>query len=71
MLWARPHRSEAHKKEPMLNASNGRRPNMSDSLPYIGVAMVEVSMNAVTTHDIWARPPRSLTMVGRAVETML
>jgi len=32
--------------------------------------MVEVTMNAVTTHERWASPPRSLTMRGSAVLTM-
>ena len=32
--------------------------------------MVDVTMNAVTTHERCARPPRSLTIRGSAVLTM-
>lgn len=36
-----------------------------------GVAAVEASRYAVTTHDRWFRPPSSLAMVGSAVETIV
>ncbi len=47
------------------------RPYWSPSLPHSGVAAVDASRYAVTTQDRCSRPPRSLTMVGRAVETMV
>ncbi|MNT99283.1 hypothetical protein D3C72_2420960 [compost metagenome] len=49
----------------------GRRPYWSASLPYRGMVAVEASTYAVTTHDRWAMPPRSSTMRGKAVATML
>lgn len=47
------------------------RPKRSPNLPTSTVATVSASRYEVTTHDMWAAPPRSATMVGRAVPTMV
>src|SRR4051794_9220548 len=44
---------------------------MSPSFPYSGVDAVVAIRYAVTTHDRWLIPPRSPTVVGRAVETIV
>ena len=44
---------------------------MSPSLPYSGVETVAASRYDVTTHERWLRPPRSPTIVGSAVETIV
>jgi hypothetical protein len=35
------------------------------------VVTVEANRYAVTTQEMWAAPPRSRTMVGRAVDTIV
>ena len=47
------------------------RPNRSPSLPASAVAIVSASRYAVTTQDRWVAPPRSPTMVGNAVPTIV
>ena len=47
------------------------RPNRSPNMPIRTVMIVSASRYAVITQDRWVPPPRSLTMVGRAVETMV
>ncbi len=54
----------------MAKKNSGLRPWVSDRRPYRVVVAVAVSMKAVTSHDMWARPPRSPTMRGSAVLTM-
>src|SRR4051794_21062319 len=49
----------------------GLRPYMSPSLPYSGVDAVDASRYEVTTQERWLRPPRSPTIVGSAVETIV
>src|SRR5437879_5774018 len=44
---------------------------MSDSLPYSGVAIVEVMRNAVVAHACREKPPRSSAMVRIAVDTIV
>jgi hypothetical protein len=70
MDWDRPHNMEPARKIRIETKKAGLRPNTSLSLPYNGVVIVEATMNAVTTHDKCASPPRSLTMRGSAVATM-
>ena len=40
-------------------------------MPYTGVTAVCASRYAVTTQEMWLRPPRSPTIVGSAVETIV
>ena len=40
-------------------------------MPAIGVAIVEASRYAVTTHESCEMPPRSPTIVGSAVDTIV
>ncbi len=47
------------------------RPYRSLTLPYSGVDAVDVNKYAVTTHDKWSKPPRSPTIVGNAVATIV
>ena len=56
---------------PALSWKTSLRPNRSPNLPASTVAIVSVSRYDVTTHDTWAPPPRSPTIVGSAVETIV
>ena len=47
------------------------RPYWSPSFPYNGVTTVCASRYAVTTHERWSKPPRSPTIVGSAVDTIV
>ncbi len=47
------------------------RPNRSPNLPTSTVATVSARRYAVTTHDMCAAPPRSDTIVGSAVPTIV
>jgi len=71
MLCAKPHSTEPSRKVASAVKIIGRRPYWSASLPYSGIVAVDASTYAVTTHDKWFMPPRSPTMRGRAVATML
>ena len=71
MFCAMPHSAEPIRKITMAVWKSFLRPYWSPSLPHRGVAAVEASRYAVTTQDRCSRPPRSLTMVGSAVETMV
>ena len=71
MLFASP-----QKNEPTMNTStpswNTRlRPNRSPNFPASTVDTVSASMYAVTTQLTWPAPPRSPTMVGSAVDTIV
>ncbi len=55
----------------MAARKTGFRPYMSPSFPYIGVDTVDASRYAVTTHERWFSPPRSPTIVGSAVATIV
>ncbi|MCY1302879.1 hypothetical protein D9M68_766840 [compost metagenome] len=46
--------------------SSRRRPKLSESLPYSGVVTVDTIRYAVTIHDRWPNPFRSLAMAGTA-----
>ena len=55
-----------------IDAWNSRlRPYWSPSLPHSGVEAVVASRYAVITQEMWFSPPRSPTIVGRAVDTMV
>ena len=71
MLCAWPHSAEPIRKIRMQIWKTVLRPNMSPSLPHSGVVAVEASMYAVTTQDRWLAPPRSPTIVGSAVATIV
>ncbi len=47
------------------------RPNWSPSLPTTAEVIVCANKYAVTTQDTWLPPPRSPTIVGSAVDTMV
>ena len=71
MLFARP-----QKNEPTMNTAtpswNTRlRPNRSPNFPASTVDTVSASMYAVTTQLTWPAPPRSPTIVGSAVDTIV
>ena len=51
--------------------STSLRPYWSPSFPYTGPATVEESRYAVTTQERSETPPRSPTIVGNAVETIV
>src|SRR3954469_20633103 len=69
--WARPHSADPIRKRTSAACSTTLRPSRSPSFPYSGVTIVTASRYAVTTHDRCARPPRSPTIVGSAVETIV
>ena len=71
MLCAWPHSAEPIRKMTIDAWNSVLRPNWSPSLPHSGVDAVVASRYAVTTQDRWLRPPRSPTMVGSAVATMV
>src|SRR5437868_7569215 len=71
MSCAMPHSADPTKKITMEVWNSRLRPYWSPSLPHSGVEAVEASRYAVTTHDRWLSPPRSLTIVGRAVDTIV
>ena len=71
MLAARPHIAEATTNTAAETWKSSLRPNWSPNLPASTVAMVSASRYDDTTQDRCSAPPRSPTMVGRAVETMV
>ena len=71
MVWESPASADATTKTTTADWSINLRPYRSEILPQMGVLTVEARRYAVTTHERWLRPPRSLVMVGRAVETMV
>ena len=71
MLPASAHINEAPTKRPALSWKISLRPNRSPNFPARTVAMVSVRRYDVTTHETCDPPPRSATMVGRAVETIV
>ncbi len=71
MFRAWPHRAEPIRKITIAPRKRYLRPYWSPSLPQTWVVAVEASRYAVTTQDRWDRPPRSLTIVGSAVETIV
>ena len=71
MFCARPHSSEPMTKISALSWKMRLRPNRSPNLPTIAAAIVSASRYAVTTQDRCPAPPRSPTIVGSAVATMV
>ena len=71
MFWERPARAEPVKKMTMAVWKIRLRPKRSLILPQRGTDTVDVRMYAVTTHDSCRSPPRSPTIVGRAVATIV
>src|SRR6478735_447056 len=71
MFCASPQRAEPIRNTTRPTCSTILRPYWSPSLPYSGVTIVCASRYAVTTHEMWSKPPRSPTIVGRAVETIV
>ena len=71
MLRDWPHSAEPTRKITIAPRNRYLRPYWSPSLPQTCVVAVEASMYAVTTQDRWDRPPRSLTIVGSAVDTIV
>src|SRR3954452_20628208 len=71
MPCASPHSAEPTRKITSAACSTTLRPKRSPSFPYSGVTTVTASRYAVTTHEMCSRPPRSPTIVGSAVETIV
>src|SRR5664279_569010 len=71
MLQAKPHRIEPSRKSPMPNSMIGLRPNRSDSLPYTGTETACASRYTENSQGNWENPPRSATIEGTAVATMV
>ena len=71
MVWDRPHRADPIRKITIAAWNSRLRPYWSPSLPHTGVEVVVASRYAVITQDRWFSPPRSPTIVGRAVDTMV
>ncbi len=71
MVCERPARAEAVTKMMMLPMKIHFRPSRSPNLPPRMVAIVWVSRYAVTTQLMCSAPPRSPTIVGSAVDTMV
>ncbi|CAM5676116.1 hypothetical protein SSPIM334S_07189 [Streptomyces spiroverticillatus] len=71
MSVARPHRNEPVMKMIAEIWKTTFRPKRSPNLPTRTVATVSARRYAVTTHDMCAAPPRSETIVGRAVPTIV
>src|SRR5664279_757404 len=71
MLQAKPHRIEPSRKSPMPNSMIGLRPNRSDSLPYTGTETAWASRYTENSQGNWENPPRSATIEGTAVATMV
>ena len=71
IVVASAHIRDAATKIPALSWKISLRPNRSPNFPASTVAMVSVRRYDVTTHDTCAPPPRSPTMVGSAVDTIV
>src|SRR5579864_7505134 len=71
MLVLRPHSADPIRNSVTAPWRIRLRPYRSPSFPYSGVTAVWASRNALVTHDRWVRPPRSLTIVGSAVATIV
>src|SRR5579875_510150 len=69
ILRLRPDSADPIRKIAIAASNMCLRPYRSPSLPHIGVETVDASRYAVTTHESWSTPPRSPTIVGRAVAT--
>ncbi len=70
-FWAAPHSADPARNTTIATWSTTLRPYRSPSLPYSGVTAVWASRYAVTTQEMWFSPPRSPTIVGSAVDTIV
>ncbi len=66
----------AHSSDPSRNSaapatSTGLRPKVSESLPYTGRVTVTASRYPEKSQEKTEKPPRSPTICGTAVETMV
>ncbi len=68
---ASPHIAEAPTNRPAASWKTRLRPNWSPNFPASTVAIVFASRYDDTTHDRCSAPPRSPTIVGSAVETIV
>ena len=66
-----PQRADPMRKITIAPRNRYLRPYWSPSLPHTWVVAVLASRYAVTTQDRWLSPPRSLTIVGSAVDTIV
>ena len=66
-----PHSAEPARNSTTLIRNIRLRPYRSPNFPISAVMMVSASRYDVTTQDRWLAPPRSLTMVGNAVATIV
>ena len=71
MLPAKPHIADATTNVPADSWKMSLRPKRSPNLPASTVAMVSASRYDDTTQVRWPAPPRSPTIVGSAVDTMV
>ena len=71
IVCARPQSAEPSRKTTIAKRNRFFRPQASPSLPYSGTVTVEVSMYAVKTHEYCVMPPRSPTIRGSAVATIV
>jgi hypothetical protein len=71
MFCERPQSIDPTTNTTSANWKTTLRPSRSLTFPYRGTEIVEASRYAVTTHERWLRPPRSPTIVGRAVATIV
>ncbi len=71
MSCASPHSAEPARKITIAAWNSPLRPYWSPSLPHSGVPTVLASRYAVTTQDSRFSPPRSPTIVGSAVDTIV
>jgi hypothetical protein len=71
MLLARPQKNEPTMKTRTLTWKTRLRPNRSPNFPARIVEIVSASMYAVTTQLMCPAPPRSPTIVGSGVDTIV
>ena len=71
MLPAKPQAAEAMTNVPAETWKTSLRPKRSPNLPASTVAIVSASRYDDTTHEMCPAPPRSPTIVGSAVDTMV
>ena len=71
MLRDSPHSAEPIRKITIAAWNSLLRPYWSPSFPHSGADTVVASRYAVITQDRWLSPPRSPTIVGSAVATIV
>ena len=71
MFWDTPASADPSRNTPIPTMNSSFRPYMSDIRPTTGTRDVDITRYAATTQDIWLSPPRSVTILGRAVATMV